>query len=136
MYQDWSGPYPPGDWNGNMIFNDALAKHLEEAEQCETDKGYLGSALKFVKCPSGLLEDPDPEVKAMSARVCNHQETVNEGFKNWAILETPYRGHDIPDHQTIFGAIVLLAQLSFTYNRLFPVVYNDKSRGLLTIAKY
>ena len=120
----WSGPYPPGDWNDNMIFNDALAKHLEEGERCEADKGYRGSAPKFVKCPGGL-EDPDPEVQAMSARVRNRQETVNERFKNWAILTTPYR-HYLPDHQTIFGAIVVLTQLSFTYNPLFPVEYNDK----------
>jgi hypothetical protein len=120
----WSGPYPPGDWNDNMIFRDALAKHLEEGERCETDKGYQGSAPEFVKCP-GDLEDPDPEVKAMAARVRNHQETVNERFKNWAILKTPYR-HYIPDHQTVFGAIVVLTQLSFAYNPLFPVEYNDK----------
>ncbi len=121
----WSGPYPPGDWNDNMIFNDALAKNLEEGERCETDKGYLGSAPKFVKCPSGLLEDPDPEVKAMAARVRNRQETVNERFKNWAILATPYR-HYIHDHQTIFGAIAVLTQLSLVYQPLFPVEYNDK----------
>ena len=97
-----------------MIFNDALAKHLEEGERCEADKGYRGSAPRFVKCPGGL-EDPDLEVKAMSARVRNRQETVNEGFKNCAMLTTPYR-HFLPDHQTVFGAIAVLTQLSFTYN--------------------
>jgi hypothetical protein len=42
-----------------------LAKNLEEYEQCETDRGYCGSAPEKVKCPGGLLEDPDPAVKAM-----------------------------------------------------------------------
>jgi hypothetical protein len=120
----WSGPYPPGVWNDNMIFQDVLANHLDEGERCETDKGYRGSAPRFVKCPGGL-EDPDPEVKEMCQRVRNRQETVNERFKNWAILATPYR-HFIPDHQTVFGAILVLTQLSFTYNPLFPVEYNDK----------
>jgi hypothetical protein len=65
-----------------------------------TDKGYRGSAPKFVKCPGGL-EDPDPEVKAMAARVHNCQETVNERFKIWAILATLYC-HYFPAHQTVF----------------------------------
>ena len=121
----WSGPYPPGECNDNMIFNDTLAKHLEEGEWCETDKGYQSSAPKFVKCPGGLPEAPDPEVKTMSTRVHNHQETVNERIKNWAILAIPYRQY-IPDHQTIFGVIVVLTQLSFKYYPLFPVKYNDK----------
>ncbi len=76
----------------------------------------------FVKCPGGLLEDPDPKVKAMAARVRNRQETVNERFKNWAVLATPYR-HYIHDHPTIFGATVVLTQLSFMYQPLFPVEY-------------
>ncbi len=50
-------------------FKDALAKNLEEYEQCKMDQGYRGSAPGLVKCPDGLLADPDPSVKAMSARV-------------------------------------------------------------------
>jgi hypothetical protein len=47
---------------------------------------------------------------------------VNERFKNWAILATPYR-HDLLEHQTVFGAIVVLTQLSFAANPLFQVLY-------------
>jgi hypothetical protein len=47
---------------------------------------------------------------------------VNERFKNWAILATPYR-HDFLEHQTVFGAVVVLTQLSFAANPLFPVAY-------------
>ena len=36
----WIGPYAPGVWNDNMIFNDALVLALEPGEQCETDRGY------------------------------------------------------------------------------------------------
>ncbi len=49
------------------------------------DRGYRGSVPKYVKCPDGLLADPDPAVKLMAARVWSRQETVNERFKNWAI---------------------------------------------------
>ncbi len=52
------------------------------AERCETDQVYPRSSLGRVKCPGGLLVDPDPDVKAMSARVRSQQETVKEWFKN------------------------------------------------------
>ena len=99
--------------------------HLEPGERVETDRGYRGSAPKYVKCPDGLLADPDPAVKLMAARVRSRQETVNERFKNWAILCTPYR-HEFLEHQTVFGAIVVLTQLSLAANPLFHVEYNDK----------
>jgi hypothetical protein len=120
----WNGPYEPGDWNKEMIFKDALAKNLEEYERCEMDRGYRRSALGLVKCPGGLLADPDPSVKAMSARVRSRQETVNERFKNWEILNAPYR-HNIFKHQIVFGAIVCLTQLSLQDNPLFSVDYYD-----------
>jgi hypothetical protein len=43
-------------------------------------------------------------------------------FKNWAILLTPYH-HNLLEHQTVFGAIVVLTQLSFAANPLFTVAY-------------
>jgi hypothetical protein len=107
-----------------MIFEDALAKNLEFAERCETDRGYRGSAPAKVKCPGGFLADPNDDVKAMSARVRSQQGTVNERFKNWGILNIPYR-HNIFKHQTVFGAIVCLTQLSLKFNPLFSVEYND-----------
>ena len=66
----------------------------------------------------------DPNTAGMQQRVRSRQETVNERFQNWAILSTPYR-HDLLEHQTVFGAIVVLTQLSFASNPLFSVVYND-----------
>ena len=102
----------------------SLAKNLEFAEQSETDRGYRGSAPAKVRCPGGLLEDPNDDAKAMSARVRSRQETVNERFKNWGILNTPYC-HNIFKHQTVFGAIVCLTQLSLKFNPLFSVEYND-----------
>jgi hypothetical protein len=63
--------------------------------------------------------------------VCNaaesevlRQETVNERLKNWAILVTPYC-HDLKLHQTVFAAVIALLQLTFEYNPLFSVEYND-----------
>ncbi len=82
----WNRPYKPGDWNDKMIYKDALVKNLEVRERCETDRGYRGSAPAKVKYPSGLLADPDPAVKEMAQRVRSRQETVNERFKIWRIL--------------------------------------------------
>jgi hypothetical protein len=55
---------------------------MEVAERCEMDWGYCGSAPGRVKCLGGLLADPNPAMKAMSARVRSWQEMVNEGIKN------------------------------------------------------
>ncbi len=41
----WAGPYLPGIWNDDMIFNHGLAKNLEPGERCEADGIYPGSLL-------------------------------------------------------------------------------------------
>jgi hypothetical protein len=76
----------------------------------------------YAKCP-GVIE-ADPDKAEMQQRVRSRQETVNKRFKKWAILSTPYR-HQLLEHQTVFGAIVVLTQLSLAENPLFQVEYND-----------
>ena len=83
---------------------------------------YRGSAPLYAKCP-GVIE-ANPDKAGMQQRVRNRQETVNKRFKNWAILSSPFH-HKLLEHQTVFGAIVVLTQLSFTENPLFQVDYND-----------
>jgi hypothetical protein len=73
-----------------------------------------------VKCP-GVVE-ADPKTAQIQQRVWSRQETVNKRFKNWAILLTVYC-HNLLEHQTVFGAIVVLTQLSFAANPLFQVAY-------------
>ena len=116
----WSGPYAPGKWNDLSIFRDSLLLMLEPGERCETDRGYQGSAPTHVKFPGVLWADPN--TAEIQAQVWSWQETVNERFKNWVILLTPYR-HNLLEHQTTFGAIVVITQLSFDANHLFPVAY-------------
>ena len=99
--------------------------HLEPGEQVDMDRSHRGRAPKYVEYPDGLLADPDPAVKLMVARVWSRQETINEWLKNWGILCTPYH-HKFLEHQTVFGAIVMLTQLSLAANLLFHVEYNDK----------
>ena len=109
-----------------MIFKDGLVSILEHGERCETDGGYRGSAPEHVKCPKGVWGET--ESQAMQQKVRSRQGTVNERLKNWAILfsilATPYR-HNFQLHQTVFAAIIVLTQLSFEYNPLFSVDYND-----------
>jgi hypothetical protein len=116
------GPYLPGIWNDNMIFQDGLVNYLEAGERCEADDGYRGSAPLYAKC-HGVIE-ANPDKAGMQQRLRNRQETVNKWFKNWAILSNLFR-HKLPEHQTVFGAIVVLAQLYFTENPLFQIDYND-----------
>ena len=87
----------------------------------DTDRGYQGSAPTHIKCPG--VTGADPNNAEIQAWVQNRQETVNERFKNWAILSTPNR-HNMLEHQTVFRrAIVVLTQLSFEANHLFLVAY-------------
>ncbi len=98
---------------------DSLVSMLEPGELCETDRGYQGAAPAYVKCP-GVVE-ADPNTAQIQQRVWR-QETVNKWFKNWAILSTVYH-HDLLEHQTVLGAIVILTQLSFAANPLFQVAH-------------
>jgi hypothetical protein len=116
----WSGPYTPGVWNDLSIFRDLLALMLEPGKWCEMDRGYQGSAPTYTKCPGVCWADPN--TAKIQQRVRSRQETINERFKYWAILSTVYR-HDFLEHQTVFGAIVILTQLSFAANPLFQVAY-------------
>jgi hypothetical protein len=118
----WAGPYLPSIWNDNMIFQDGLVHFLEAGERCETDDGYQGSAPLYSKCP-GVIE-ANLDKAEMQQRVRNRQETFNKRFKNWVILSPPYH-HQLLEHQTVFGAIVVLTQLSLAKNPLFQVDYND-----------
>ena len=77
----------------------------------------------LVKCPG--VPEVIPNNVEMQQRVRSRQEAVNDRFKNWAILSTPYR-HKLLEHQTVFGAIVVLTQLSFAKNPLWQVDYNDE----------
>jgi len=64
----WSGPYAHGIWNDGSIFEDGLVTHLEPLERVQTDRGYRGCAPQYVKCPDGLLADPDPAVNSLTPK--------------------------------------------------------------------
>ena len=78
----------------------------------KTDQGCQGAAPTYVKYP-GVVE-ADPNTAEIQQRVRSRQETINKWFKKWEILlENP----------TVFGAFVILTQLSFAANPLFQVAY-------------
>jgi hypothetical protein len=74
-----------------------------------------------------LLVWGESERHAMQQKVRSRQETVNKQLKNWAILVTPYH-HNLKLRQAVFAAFIALLQLSFEYNPLFSVEYNDYFR--------
>ena len=47
----WHGPFPPGDMNDNMIFNDVLTRWIEYRERVGADLGFKASALLYGNCP-------------------------------------------------------------------------------------
>ncbi len=68
------GPYLPGIWNDNIIFQDGLVHYLEAGERCEMDDGYQCSAPVYAKCP-GVIE-ANPNKAEMQQRVRNHLHTL------------------------------------------------------------
>ena len=74
-----NGGYPLGEWNVEMIFQDALVHELEEGERVEADGGYKNSAPKYDKCPGTIWTEA--EKKEMQQRVRSRQETVNLRIK-------------------------------------------------------
>ncbi len=47
------GPYyPAGKYNDITIFRKQLIHHLGPSERVVADKGYVGEAPRFVKCPN------------------------------------------------------------------------------------
>lgn len=117
----WHGPFLPGMFNDEMVFQEGLAQELGPGERVETDKGYVGSTPHWTRIPDGM-EHPDRS--EMTAKVRLRHETCNKRVKQWGILKYPYR-HDVMRHQTYFGAILTITNLAFVDEPLFPVEYED-----------
>ena len=101
-----------------MIFHEGLAGGLHFAERAEADAGYSGSAPYWTRVPDTEVR----EHREKAAKVRMRQETCNKRLKAWKIMSTRYR-HDLPRHQTYFGAILSIMQLSFEDEPLFQVAY-------------
>ena len=121
-----NGPYMPGDWNDLVIFRDGLLQALEEFERVEADDIYRGECPRYVKCPCGIVTNPESRER-MQHRVGLRHETVNERLKNYRCLEERFR-HGIKKHSACFRAVAVLTQLAIESGEaLFDVrEYNDE----------
>jgi hypothetical protein len=95
--------------------------------------GYLIMAFKHGRFPhsGGVAYGAkvgycNPAGKSMAARVQSRRENVDKRFKNWAILSCTMYCYKFSEHQTVFGAIVVIIRFSLAVNPLFHVQYNDK----------
>ena len=117
------GPYPAGKYNDLTIFRDCLVHKLEPYERVVADKGYVGDAPQFVKCPNSRTLRR--EHKKMTRQVSARHETINTRFKFWGILKQVYR-HNIEDHGDVVYALGVIIQLSVEHGeQLYRVDYND-----------
>ncbi len=107
------GPYPAGQYMDITIFRNGLA-----------DKGYVGEAPEFVKCPN-CPTVPEHHLPMM-ARVMKRHETLNGRLKNWGILEQVFRQRDITHHADVLRAVAIITQLTIENGEpLFQVEYDD-----------
>lgn len=117
------GPYPAGKYNDITIFRDCLAHQLEPYERVVADKGYVGEAPQFVKCPNS--KTLRKEHRRMTHQVSARHETINARFKFWGILKQVYR-HDIDDHGDVVSALGVIIQLAVANGEpLYSVEYDD-----------
>lgn len=118
-----NGPFPCGKLNDISIFRQALMTELSDNERVEADDGYVGESPQHVKCPASFTANP--VTKFMQERVRSRQETINNRFKFWCILNHPYR-HDLAEHGEVFRAVAVICQLAINQGeRLFDCGYQD-----------
>ncbi len=90
------GPYAAGKYPDITIFWNSLKNFLDPNEAMVADKGYVGEAPEFVKCPnSGTASRADH--CEMIQRVSARHKAINVRLKYWGILAQVYR-HDIKNH--------------------------------------
>jgi hypothetical protein len=117
------GPYAAGKYPDITIFRNCLKNFLDPNERVVADKGYVGEAPEFVKCPNSTTLRADH--REMIRRVSARHETINARLKYWGILAQVYR-HDIENHGYVFRAVAVITQLAVENGEpLFDVNYND-----------
>jgi len=117
------GPYPAGKYNDITIFRKHLIHRLGPSERVVADKGYVGEAPRFVKCPNSKTLWRDH--RRMTHLVSGRHETINNRFKFWGILKQVYR-HNIIRHGSVVRAIGVITQLDINNGvRLYNVEYDD-----------
>ena len=115
-----NGPFPCGSWPDIKIFRNELIYKLDVFEMVEADRGYAGEPRKIRKPMDYRSEEDRTAKKRARAR----QETVNNRFKQFGILQKTYR-HSLYDHQKVFRSIVVLTQLAIRNGEvMFAVEYS------------
>jgi DDE superfamily endonuclease len=114
-----NGPYPCGSWPDLKIARHWLVHKLARGEKFLADGGYRDGG-EFAETPTGL-NTPDQRQKRLARA---RHETVNNRFKFFKVLTTPYR-HDVHTHGQCFTAIANLTQIAIQKGEpLFQVRYN------------
>ena len=108
------GPYAAGKWTDISIFRHCLMDHLDPYERVVADKGYVGEAPQFVKCPNS--KTLRQEHQRMTQQVSAWHKTINARFKYWGILQQEYR-HDIDDHGDVVVALGVIIQLTIEHGK-------------------
>ena len=118
------GLYPAGQYTDITILRNGIKHDLDPNERVLADKGYVGEAPEFVKCPN-CPTVPEYHLPMM-ARVMKRHETLNGRLKNWGILEQVFRQRDITRHADVLRAVAIITQLTIENGKpLFQVEYDD-----------
>ena len=115
------------------IFRRCLKAKLDRAnrfceEKVEADDGYRGEPY-YMSLPNELGGGGERQRKAKTV-ARQRQETINQKFKEWKILQSRYR-HDVKFHKTVFRAIATITQIDLRSAQFsFQVEYKTmETRG-------
>lgn len=118
-----AGPYPCGKYPDLSIFRRNLEKRLLVGEKVLADGGYQDAHGGTTETPNGLRNFDQYMKQVARAR----HETINRRFKQFAVLNTTYRG-DLTFHKYIMMAISNIVQIDIKYGSSpFDVYYNDRT---------
>ena len=110
-----SGPHLPGVKNDLIIYRESL-KHalIANNEMAFADAGYGGEPKTIQEKGRGTKEE-----RYVATRARARHETVNRRMKEWNSLSSQFRhnkGYDVTNHGLVFDAVLVLTQLSISFN--------------------
>lgn len=94
---------------------------LDLNEWVECDGVYIGLDPEYVKCKYGVGHS----ISGCQVRntVRARHETVNKRFKQWQVLDTPFR-HQIKKHMPVFNDVACITQVAIEQGEILFDVDN------------
>lgn len=114
------GGVPCGRYSDLTLARSAFTEVLDDNEFAAADDGYPDENFQY---PAAY-----PEKSGLLKAISQRHETVNNIFKRWKVLSTPFRHRDLSFHISCFMAIANIVQITLESGdlTLFAVDIDDE----------